>query len=98
MLKKKKKKNLLNEWIQKNVQGVLSFFWIMNSYPEKEPKNFSLQGAISQYIFIKVPVCVSQPVFILDISVDFKMLAAVCLDLAKHWVVRWEPYVYFSIT
>lgn len=56
----------------------------MNSYPEKEPKNFSLQGAISQYIFIKVPVCVSQPVFILDISVDFKMLAAVCLDLAKH--------------
>lgn len=52
--------------------------------PRNEPKNFSWQGAISQFIFIKVPVCVSQPVFTLDISVDLKLLAAVCLDLAKH--------------
>lgn len=47
-------------------------------------KQFSREGAISQYIFINVPVCVSQPVFILDISIDLKMLAAVRLDLAKR--------------
>lgn len=42
--------------------------------PRKEPKNLSWQGAISQFIFVTVPVCVSRPVFTLDISVDFRLL------------------------
>lgn len=55
----------------------------MNSHPYKKP-NLSWLRVISQYIFIKVPVCVSELMFILDINVDLKMLAAVCLDLIKH--------------
>jgi hypothetical protein len=43
----------------------------------KTPKRVCWPGVISQCVFMKVPVCASQPVFILDISVDFKMLAAV---------------------
>lgn len=50
----------------------------------EKPRHFSWLGALSQSIFIIVPVCASQPVFILDSSVDLKMLAAVSLDFAEH--------------